>query len=132
MDIPKNLTKVAEQRLLKRLEDGPICRYCNKPIKEQDLEFTSPYYWPAGDECPCHKDCKVEGKKREAYDCQCVDADCNDCLFFKRESNGRWFCKGTCTNPESTEFEQEVVAYPNNASLRSCFKHRKSNFYGDS
>jgi len=102
------------------------CRFCEKEITEDDeIAYAPSYWWPHGDIYPVHKECKKEGKMQEAYDCQCIDADCNDCAFFERKENSKWVCYGICRNKDSAEFNKEVKAYPNCWSGRVCFVHRK-------
>ena len=67
------------------------------------------------------KNCKEEGKKLEAYECQKIDADCNDCKHFLRQdnkSNGIWH--GFCNKKQVN-----TVAYVNFCSSNECFEHRK-------
>jgi hypothetical protein len=109
------------------------CRFCDKEILEgQELAYAPSYWWSRGDIYPCHAECKKEGKAREAYDCQLIDADCNDCKFFNRRENSKWVCYGSCSNPKSDEFNKDVKAYPNNATGRECFVHRQEDKYGPS
>ena len=38
---------------------------------------------------PVHKACKQQAMKDEAYECQVIDADCNDCRHFDRDTSYR-------------------------------------------
>jgi hypothetical protein len=88
------------------------CRFCKKePI---DSVITKSYWWSLWSIC-C-KGCKQKGEVEESYECQKIDSDCNDCLYFVRLKGA----VGTCR-----KFNKEVVASPNFASGFDCFKHRK-------
>lgn len=101
--------------------EDDICRYCRKPGTD-DVCFS---YWKAF-RYPCHKLCKKEGARKEAYDCQLIDADCNDCKNFKRGESKqiqgtsvKWF-EGDCS-----KFNRPTKAFANHASSHACFEHRK-------
>lgn len=94
-----------------------ICRYCDKPVENG---VTTHSYWNA---IPflCHAECKDAGYKQEAYECQVLDADCNDCKHFQRGpmlSKGAW--EGVCLKDNTP-----TKAYPNFASCHPCFEHRR-------
>ncbi len=58
------------------------CRHCNQEITKEDFAIYHTYWkavWT-----PCHKKCLNDLTKQEAYDCQCIDANCNDCGYFVR------------------------------------------------
>src|SRR5258708_1026768 len=59
-----------------------ICRYCDKPIADNGRATSHPYWSPVPGSCD--KACKDAGIREEARLCQIVDADCNDCKYFKR------------------------------------------------
>lgn len=67
-----------------------------------------------------HKDCKSEQRAYEAFECQTIDADCNDCGYFKRERNYKVHATGKCL-----KFNKLTKAYPQFASGHECFVHRK-------
>ena len=103
-----------------------ICRYCKQTIEPNDLELAVSYWTLTGQGPlwePCHKGCKAEGYKREAYECQCVDGDCNDCRHFLRDQGqtGRIAFMGTCQR-----FHLPTVGRPNHASDMPCFTHRRA------
>jgi hypothetical protein len=104
--------------LLKHISPSKTCRFCNGPLTDKTFDTTTSYWWAF--QSPCHKECKSTGQAQEAYECQKIDADCNDCGFFQRKENGKWVCYGTCLKTG-----QSTKAYPNNASLNPCFAHRK-------
>lgn len=90
------------------------CRYCGKVVKEDDAEITYSYwnaFW-----FMCHKQCKDNGYKAEAVECQEIDADCNDCKDFKRQDGTKGICLKT---------GKDVVASANFCSNKPCFEHRK-------
>ena len=111
-DIKDNQIKLNYKNLFR---PSNVCRYCNKIIKENEFTITQSYWkalW-----FPCHKSCKDAGYKQEAYDCQCIDSDCNDCKYFKRDKGN----KGQCL-----KYNIAVHTSPNFCSGFECFKHRKS------
>lgn len=119
------------------------CRYCNQPI-DPGKEVPTFAYW---DSTPteqrivfyCHAACKMDGEKQEAFDCQLIDADCNDCRHFKRgQVEKRWlscmenkkpsmrlvnmgFIHGHCL-----KFDRYTTAQPNKWSGLECFEHRRA------
>lgn len=111
-----------------------LCRYCGK---EGALVKTLAYWNQT--ECLCHPECKQEGEKQEAIDCQTIDADCNDCRFFQRGELVKqllsamrnkmvvmvWvnmgIVKGHCL-----KFNRPTEAYPHMSTGRECFEHRKN------
>lgn len=80
-------------------------------------------YWAWG-EYPCHKSCKEEGYKQEAYLCQCIDADCNDCKFFQRGEYVKPPYK--CFRGYCSKLNKPTVAFAVTATNHECFVHRKS------
>lgn len=122
------------------------CRYCNQPIKSaittpRTGDGTVTYaYWSHTPDV-CHAQCKVEGIKREAFECQVIDADCNDCRHFKRGKlaellisltktpDGRWveirhqpdLFHGHCI-----KFDRPTPAQPNKWTGMECFEHRRA------
>lgn len=97
----------------------------------------APSYWQ-GLPMPYHKECRQAGIKQEAYDCQCIDADCNDCRHFKRGEvvkrmlscmeDGKpsmrlvnmGIVRGHCL-----KFDRATEAYPKKWTGRECFEHRR-------
>jgi len=117
-----------------------ICRYCNKEIFHGEQSVKTLSYWGKL-EFVCHAQCKQMGESQEAYECQCIDADCNDCRHYQRgklaplswsivsrEDGSMYvaryqpntFIGGTCL-----KFDKEVQANPNKWSGLECFEHRK-------
>lgn len=117
-----------------------ICRYCDLHVSDSDSVVTHSYW--QGLPFVCHKDCKEAGVKQEAFDCQVVDADCNDCAHYKRgklaplvvsrlkrrdgkvvevKHQPNFFIGGHCL-----KFDRPTVAQPNKWSGLECFEHRRS------
>lgn len=113
------------------------CRYCGQPIEAADLSTTYSYW--GGFQFACHRKCKDAGIKSEAYDCQVIDADCNDCKHFKRGSivphkpevqaaidSGQ--CPNFSTeiwNGHCLKFDRPTRAFPKKWSGLGCFEHRR-------
>lgn len=120
-----------------------ICRYCNQPVEPKDAVATYAY-WDTGPKAQrqtfwCHARCKDDGIKQEAYDCQLIDADCNDCKHFQRGQleqrmlsclvDGKpsmrlvnmGFIHGHCL-----KFNRPTIAQPNKWTGMECFEHRRS------
>ncbi len=114
-----------------------ICRYCSKEI-EKDQELVTFSYWQ-GVKFFCHKECKTNGEKQESFDCQNIDADCNDCKFFKRgELIKKWLSSIIDGKPGLIHFNTEVfnghclkfdkitIAQPKKCTMKECFEHRRN------
>lgn len=97
------------------------CRGCDEAVDADSFDFWTTY-WRAN-MAACHKSCKVEGMRAEAYECQCVDADCNDCRHFERDpkTSRPGACDGRCA-----KFDRPTTAYPNLSTGWPCFEHRKA------
>jgi hypothetical protein len=123
------------------------CRYCDKQYKDgDDIQVTYPYYKQTGRTFvySCHKSCFQSGSKGEAYECQAIDTNCNDCGFFKRGEKSsaddivtssfllfqstKGF-DGSCSNPKSKAFNMNVRGESNACQPwnSDCFVHRKDN-----
>lgn len=117
-----------------------MCRYCDQPLAASEAVKTYGYwsgglYW-------VHAACKVPGEQQEAYDCQLIDADCNDCRYFVRDRmESKWIWQGRCTNPNRNprwdrlfqrvprlliDQHDKVYAYPKFFSGHPCFLHRRA------
>jgi hypothetical protein len=92
-----------------------LCRGCAKPLMADTFAIWTTYWW--GFHMPCHKGCRDQGMKDEAYECQLIDADCNDCRHFKRHSGNQ----GTCL-----KFDKQTSAHAVFCSGYPCFEHRKT------
>jgi hypothetical protein len=68
---------------------GRTCRGCDAVIEAGAFAVWNTYWTAMW--APCHAGCREEGMRAEAFECQCIDADCNDCRHFQR---------GVVTNPE--------------------------------
>ena len=110
------------------------CYYCKKELKEKDCVITAAYW--SGFWMVCHKECKESGEKEQAYECQLIDRDCNDCFYFNRMYNvDKWHWLGSCSNENRKPFrpasnyepylDNLVLAQPCTPTLHECFLHRK-------
>lgn len=137
-------------------QDGRmLCRFCCLLIDPQELSFANSY-WVIPEmgqqpKYPSHRDCKKDGIKREAYDCQCIDAGCNDCRHYQRQGRPK---KPTAlprdrriTNEEQEDYlvaaiaasadsfgqclkyRKRVTTNPNSAEMMPCFEHRRTEEY---
>jgi hypothetical protein len=113
------------------------CRYCDELVLESELTTTHSYW--GGSPFPCHKSCKVAGEKQEAYDCQVIDADCNDCKHFKRGEvikrllscmedgkPGTRLVNMGIINGHCLKFDRPTQAQPNKWTGLGCFEHRRA------
>ncbi len=96
-----------------------VCRYCKKPLTKETICTTQSYWWPGT--LPCHKDCRQEGRKQEARDCQEIDKDCNYCKDFERDGNG---IKSGIGYGDCTKFNKPVTCYPQDFTGNECFTPR--------
>ena len=94
------------------------CSYCGK--KEINDIYHS--YWGAV-WIPTHKVCKPLLSSETAYECQKIDANCNDCKFFTATEShkgiGTSWRDGICVNGH------DAHAQPNFWQGNKCFEHRK-------
>ena len=97
----------------------PNCRYCHLPIDRAVVVMTGSYWWPTLD--ISHPACRIPGERHESLVCQTLDADCNDCRYFRRESGS-----GDVNHGECLKFHKPTHAYPNFATLHECFEHRRA------
>lgn len=117
-----------------------ICRYCNNTIPPDEVSITHSYW----NSFPffCHRQCKDAGVKQEAFDCQMIDADCNDCKYYIRGNlapkivsliktiDGRMeeiiFSPNVFIDGRCLKFDKVVIAQPNKYSGLICFEHRRA------
>lgn len=113
-----------EQQYIASLPDR--CRGCGKNGCD---DYVAPYwkYHIHTKQGPCkpkhrvHKSCKQKVISKTAYECQKIDADCNDCRHFQRgEYLGNDVWQGMCK-----KYGRSTKAYPNYCSNHPCFEHRK-------
>lgn len=93
------------------------CRYCGEIIKNLDDAYITYGYW-APIWFICHKACKEKGEQNEAYECQCIDTNCNDCLHFERRKG----CEGVCKKTSEAKRGFSNYCTPENLD---CFQHRR-------
>lgn len=97
---------------------GSGCDDYAAPYWQYDIETVQGVCKPKG---RVHKACKAEYVSITAYECQKIDADCNDCKHFLRGVYlGNDIFDGMCK-----KFDKSVKAYPNFCSNHPCFEHRK-------
>ncbi len=113
-----------------------ICRFCEKEVRNEESVAVHSYW--GGNEFICHQSCKNEGIKQEAFDCQVIDADCNDCKFFKRgvlikrllscmenDKPSKKLVNMEIFDGHCLKFNKPTLAYPNKWTGRECFEHRR-------
>ena len=107
------------------------CRYCDKPVEAGDGAKTAAAWSlrenPLFSLYPCHEACKGPGEALEAYLCQTIDRDCNDCVFFKR---GKLIAKGVFEG-HCLKFDRPTKAFPGQATGHPCFVHRKEEVFNE-
>lgn len=101
----------------------PKCRACGKPVVKP---ATMTGYW-AKLKYPAHHECVKLGMAKEAFECQKIDSDCNDCAFFERGE--RWANSKKDFNGFCKKFEKQTTAHVGFASLHPCFEHRREKEY---
>lgn len=95
------------------------CRYCKKPVPRAEADVVGAY-WHGDAQFLCHADCREAGFAAESYECQKIDADCNDCHFFHATVEGKTVRYGRCER-----WDIETHALPNFCSALPCFAHRR-------
>lgn len=115
------------------------CRYCDKPIDGNGVVTHS--YW-GGLPFQCHKECKQAGERAEAFECQLIDADCNDCKHYQRGQLARRLISNLhkpngkvvevahqpniIVGGRCLKFSKPTVAQPKKWSGLECFEHRRA------
>ena len=95
----------------------PKCRVCGTRVERKDFEVYFTYWTFPGVGprwCCAHRDCVKAGYAQEAYECQCIDADCNDCKHFDRP------------NSHCRKLDKPTKANPGQATCHPCFEHRRN------
>jgi hypothetical protein len=114
------------------------CRYCHKPIEDGKQVKTLAYWNKTPDFC--HVECRLQGEREEAIECQTIDADCNDCAYYQRGKiadkvinkikTPKGEIKEVIFNPQiyvgghCIKLNKTVEASPNKWSGLPCFEHR--------
>lgn len=122
------------------------CMFCKGKLDGNKVPVFS--YWQPFKHYS-HPECLKQGEQEEAYKCQKIDADCNDCGYFQRlKKIDKGIFKGKCLNPDGQQLgsrwalggtfgiprltdkkidlkDDEVAAFPNFATGRPCFVHRQ-------
>ena len=115
-----NEQELREYLLLKKSGGGNIgiidnkCRYCGKKLDQDNFIISTTYWWPTWQPC-CSEECKKAGEAKEAYECQKIDAACNDCKHFKRIEGIHGICSLS---------GKKITTWRNMAELNDCFEHR--------
>lgn len=131
------------------------CRHCGGDVKRTEAGVIVGYWEPIW--YIAHKACEKPGTLDEALECQCIDADCNDCGHFRRgnfnklpdvsnyaiftgneESDikeqkrymGDLMFVGSFDG-ECMKFGRHTSAWPKQATCRPCFEHRRLIAAGD-
>lgn len=100
---------------------GGKCRYCDQPVVDAGNAAITYSYWSAFPFI-AHPACKKAGERQEAFDCQVIDADCNDCIHFQRgKLVGEDIWSGQCL-----KFGIETRGCPNKWTGKECFEHRRA------
>ena len=104
------------------------CRGCRLPILPGEPRSEVAAYWTPHAKYAVHKACKTLAIKTEAFECQLIDADCNDCKHFerdltwqKREGSSGGGQPGRCQ-----KFGKPTRAWPNTCTGHACFEHRRA------
>jgi hypothetical protein len=86
---------------------GEILTKDNIDVK---ISYWTPFVWK-----PIRKDLRREAMRQEAYECQKIDNNCNDCLYLNRNEL------------QCDKMNKKVKINPNICSPENvnCFKHRK-------
>lgn len=95
-DRPAGVLEIAERG---RLHLGTLCRHCDKEVMREDADVIVGYWTPVW--FIAHKDCVRIGKSEEAYACQKIDADCNDCRHFQRQHHNKRFSNQIMIAPKT-------------------------------
>ena len=107
----------------------PHCQWCKKS-GVNDIYYS---YWKAT-WTPTHKECKPLLSKETAYECQKIDANCNDCKFFIAKKTyrggGTSWRTGECEKGDANlklfPDKYPALAQPNFCQGNDCFIHRSS------
>lgn len=115
------------------------CRYCQQPIVPGQAVPTVAYWFSTPD--VCHRQCKDAGVRQEAFDCQVIDADCNDCRHYQRGQiaakvvnlvkmpDGRivevTHQPNVIIHGRCLKFDKPTNAHPNKWTGLQCFEHRR-------
>lgn len=108
------------------------CYICGNQIESEQSAVMYTSYWSAVKIPVCKTHTELKQKKLyDAYECQTIDADCNDCKHFKR---GKRIMIKTDNGERGSDsfhgycmkFDKPTTAHVNFASGNACFEHRKA------
>ena len=128
-DIPLELTLARMKSDVRKTVEYSFCvsnkcRYCGKEFKPEDSLVVTQSYWTHPNYgvffYPSHLECKESGYASERYECQCIDASCNDCADFECTENRKDCRLGFCIKKG-----EEVKTYPQFCFGNKCFTHRE-------
>jgi hypothetical protein len=110
------------QRKVNTLAARGLCKFCGKYTERSEADIVHGYWTPLMG--LTHKLCKKEGYANEAYECQKIDMNCNECKHFSRgDSLGSGIFSGYCN-----KLNKPTEAQSNFSSREwhgECFEHRK-------
>lgn len=100
---------------LKHLYWNPsnICCESKEILNRENIDikvgYWTPFVWK-----PIHKDLLLSSKRSEAFNCQCIDMSCNDCIYLDRG------------NSKCSLLNKNIKIVPNTCHPQNinCFKHR--------
>lgn len=128
IDIPVTL----KSKLPSKISDN--CRHCKEKVTEDEFDIHVGYWTPIW--YPVHKNCAKACRAEEAYECQKIDAGCNDCKFFQRNTVQSETKADTAVNQffprintipgYCTRNNFQVEATPVSYQGMPCFEHRKN------
>lgn len=109
------------------------CRACDGDIAADDFDIHVGY-WTPNLWFPIHKGCAQTYRSAEAYECQLIDRNCNDCRHFKRGQTAKVVADvSRLLLPRINEHvgfceknQAQVFASPNHCTGMPCFEHRKA------
>lgn len=128
------------------------CRICCELCESAERSDFLTAYWRASGFPICKTHTKEERRKfqiEEAYECQLIDADCNDCKHFKRGARmlsrgdlvylkdhvdknfraegdySRIVVQYDCFHGHCLKFDKYTPSFVNFATGHPCFEHRR-------
>lgn len=107
------------------------CCYCNVKLNEDKFYIITSYWNPLWKPC-CSEKCSLKCYKKEEYECQLIDSNCNECIHFERKdfsSNSKsqthnLFQPVGCYIGDCKKLKKIAGANRNNFQGMDCFEHR--------
>lgn len=103
----------------RRWSPSGICCASGEVLSRENLGIKVGYWTPMLWK-PCRKDLVREYQRREAYDCQLIDTNCNDCKHLVRGGGGSGVFVGRCA------LKDVAITFMPNACMSEnseCFEH---------